>query len=85
MAAAEARTQEYEARLREAKAAIFKGLEARRQAAQHTRDAAIAQAREVAQQQIRQARAALEQEMVRPARGCKAKVSDWPARSFGPF
>lgn len=64
VAAAEARTAEYEERLREAKSAIFKAAEARRQAAQHARDAVIAQAREAAHQQIRVAQAALEQEMV---------------------
>ncbi len=63
IAAAEARTAEYEERLREAKAAVFKAIEARRQAAQQARDAAIAQAREVAHQQIREAQAAIEQEM----------------------
>ena len=64
IAAAEARTQEYEQRLREARLAIFKAQEARRQAAQKTRAAAVAEARERAQQQIREARAAIEQDMV---------------------
>ena len=73
VAAAEARTQEYEARLREAKAAIYHGLEARRQAAQHARDEVIAEAREMAQQQIRQARAALEQEMVMARAGLQGE------------
>jgi len=63
VAAAEARTAEYEERLREAKSAIFKAAEARRQAAQQARDAVIAQAREAAHQQIRAAQAAIEQEM----------------------
>jgi F-type H+-transporting ATPase subunit b len=63
VAAAEARTAEYEEELREAKSAIFKAAEARRQAAQHARDAVIAQAREAAHQQIRAAQAALEQDM----------------------
>jgi F-type H+-transporting ATPase subunit b len=63
VAAAEARTQEYEQRLREAKAAIYKALEARRQAAQHARGEAIAKAREMAHQQLREARAAIDKEM----------------------
>ena len=63
VAAAEARTAEYEAKLREAKSAIFKAAEARRHAAQQARDAVIAQAREAAHQQIRAAQVALEQEM----------------------
>jgi len=63
VAAAEARTAEYEERLREAKSAIFKAAEARRQAAQDARNALIAQARDAAHQQIRAAQAAIEQEM----------------------
>ena len=63
VAAAEARTAEYEERLREARSAIFKAAEARRQAAQQARDAIIAQAREAAHQQIRAAQAAIEEEM----------------------
>lgn len=64
IAAAEAKTQEYEQGLREARLAIFKAQEARRQLAQKTRAAAVAQARERAQQQIREARAAIEQDMI---------------------
>lgn len=63
IAAAEGKTQEYEQRLREARLAIFKAQEVRRQAAQKARAAAVAQARERAQEQIRQARAAIEQDM----------------------
>ena len=64
IAAAEATTQEYEQRLRDARLAIFKSQEARRLAAQKARAAAVAEARERAQQQIREARAAIEQDMV---------------------
>jgi F-type H+-transporting ATPase subunit b len=64
IAAAEARTQEYEQRLRDARLAIFKAQDARRQAAQKARAAAVAEARERSQQQIREARAAIEQDMV---------------------
>ncbi len=63
IAAAEAKTQDYEQRLRDARLAIFKTQEARRQAAQKARAAAVAQARERAQQQIREVRAAIEQDM----------------------
>ena len=63
VAAAEAKTQEYERRLREAKLAVFKTQETQRQAAQKARAAAVAEARERAQQQIREARAAIEQDM----------------------
>ena len=64
VAAAEARTQEYEQRLRDARAAIYKAQEVRRQQAQHAREQLLAQARESAQQQVREARAALERDMV---------------------
>ncbi len=63
IAAAEAKTQEYEQRLRDARLAIFKAQEARRQAAQKARASAVAQARERAQQQIQEARAAIEQDI----------------------
>jgi F-type H+-transporting ATPase subunit b len=63
VAAAEAKTQEYEHRLREARLAVFKAQESRRQAAQKARAAAVAEARERARQQIREARAAIEQDM----------------------
>ena len=63
IAAAEGKTQEYEQRLREAKLAIFKAQEVRRLAAQKLRAEALAQARERSQQQIREARAAIEQDM----------------------
>ena len=63
VAAAEAKTQEHEQRLREARLTVFKAQEARRQAAQTARAAAVAEARERAQQQIREARAAIEQDM----------------------
>src|SRR5271167_2186050 len=63
IAAAEAKTEEYENRLREARLAVFKAQDARRQAAQKARSAAVAEARERAQQQIREARAAMEKDM----------------------
>ena len=63
VSAAEAKTQEYGRRLREARLAVFKAQETRRQAAQKARAAAVAEARERAQQQIREARAAIEQDM----------------------
>src|SRR5207247_11176761 len=49
---AEARTAEYEQRLRDARLALFKAQEARRAQASQARSAAIAQARERAQQQV---------------------------------
>lgn len=62
IAAAEARTAEYEQRLREARLAIFKQQEVRRQQAMQARAAAVAEARARAQQQVSDARAAIEQD-----------------------
>ena len=60
IAAAEARTADYEQRLREARQKIFKNQEARRQQASQARSQAVNQARERAQEQVKQARAAME-------------------------
>ncbi len=62
VAAAEARTAEYEQRMREARASVFKAQEARRQQALQVRTAAVAEARAKAQKQVEQARAAIEKE-----------------------
>ncbi|HEX4426946.1 MAG TPA: hypothetical protein VH079_16225 [Terriglobales bacterium] len=62
IASAEARTAEYEQRLREARAVIFKSQEARRQQALQVRAAAVAEARAKSQVQIDQARAEIEQD-----------------------
>jgi F-type H+-transporting ATPase subunit b len=64
IAAAEARTAEYEQRLREARMALFKAQEARRQQAMQRRAAALAEARSRAQLEIEKARAAIEQDKV---------------------
>lgn len=63
VASAEERTQEYEQKLREARLAVFKAQEARRQQAQQMRMQALAEARQQAQQQIREARVAIDQDM----------------------
>ena len=73
IAAAESKTQEYEQRMREARLAIFKAQEVRRQAAQKARAAAVAEARERAQQQIREARAAIDQDMAIARQSLKAE------------
>ncbi|HTZ95220.1 MAG TPA: ATP synthase F0 subunit B [Terriglobales bacterium] len=64
IAAAEARTAEYEQRLREARLAIFKQQEARRQQALQARATAVAEARRRAHAQVEQARTALEEDKV---------------------
>ena len=63
VATAEARTQEYEQKLREARLAIYKAQEARRQQAQKLRAEALAEARQRAQEQIRAERLVVDQDM----------------------
>jgi len=74
VAAAEAKTQDYEQRLREARMTIFKLQESRRQQAQQARAEALAQARARAQEQIREARSAIEQEMAAARGSLQAEV-----------
>src|SRR6266851_8025072 len=62
IALAERRTAEYEQKLRDARIAILKAQEARRTLASKARDAALAQARAESQAQVKQARAAIEQD-----------------------
>jgi F-type H+-transporting ATPase subunit b len=60
IAASEARTSEYEQRLREARAAMFKAQEARRQTALQARTNAVNDARNQAQAQVQAAKKAIE-------------------------
>lgn len=62
IAAAEARTSDYEQRLREARLKLFKNQEARRQQAMQSRAELVNQARARSQEQVKQARAGLEQD-----------------------
>jgi F-type H+-transporting ATPase subunit b len=64
IAAAEARTADYEQRIREARLAIFKAQEARRQQALQGRAAIVAAARARANERIEAARQAIEQDKV---------------------
>jgi F-type H+-transporting ATPase subunit b len=59
VAEAEARTSEYEQRLREARTAVFKAQEAKRQQAAQVRDAAVAEARNVAHLRAEKERAGI--------------------------
>jgi F-type H+-transporting ATPase subunit b len=61
-AAAAARTEEYEHRLRDARVALFKYQESRRAQASQKRGEAVSQARDQAKVQVEQARAALDQD-----------------------
>jgi F-type H+-transporting ATPase subunit b len=62
IAAAESRTAEYEQRLREARATLFKHQENKRQEALQTRATVVAQARAKAQAQVDKAKAEIEQD-----------------------
>ena len=62
VAAAEARTAEYEQKLREARASVFKTMEARRKALMEARGAAIAEAKAKAETQVKAAKAEIEKE-----------------------
>ena len=62
IAAAEARTSEYEQKLREARAAVFRAQEARRQAALQARTSALNEARSKAQVQVQAAKADIERD-----------------------
>jgi|SRR5450755_3581450 len=73
IAKSEARTAEYEQRLREARMTVFKSQEARRQHAQQGRAAAVAEARTKAQAQVEQARSAIEQDKVAAQTGLEAE------------
>jgi len=73
IALAEARTSEYEQRLREARMGVFKNQEARRQAALQARSAAVGEARAKAQAQVEQARKAIEQDKTSAQAGLEAE------------
>ncbi len=62
IAAAEVRTAEYEDRLREARATVFRAQEARRKASLDARQAALNQVREKAQAEIQSAKASMEKD-----------------------
>ena len=62
IAAAAARTGEFEQRLREARATLFRAQEARRKAAMEARDKAVALARSQSQAQVQVARQDLEKD-----------------------
>lgn len=74
LSAAEAKTHEYEQKLRDARLTIFKGQEAKRQAAQQARSEAISEARGQAEQQIREAKTAIEQDMAAARNSLQAEA-----------
>jgi F-type H+-transporting ATPase subunit b len=73
LAAAEARTAEYEQRLREARVALFRRQEELRQRAMESRAKAIREARSRAQAHVEQAREAIEKDKVAAQEGLQVE------------
>ncbi len=74
IAAAEARTAEYEQSLREARIKLFKAQEARRQQALQARSTLLAEARAQADVQVKQVKAALTQDVARSKSALQAEA-----------
>jgi F-type H+-transporting ATPase subunit b len=74
IAAAEARTSEYEQRLREARAKVFHAQEARRKAALDARSVALNDARNKAQAQVQAAKADIQNDREAAQNGLQAEV-----------
>jgi len=74
IAAAEARTAEYEQRLREARAAVFRAQEAQREAALQARINAVNAARENAQAQVAAAKKDIESDRTAAERTLQAEA-----------
>jgi F-type H+-transporting ATPase subunit b len=72
IAAAEARTAEYEQKLREARAAVFRAQEARLQAVLQARSSALKEARSKAQAQVQAAKKDIERDRAAAEKGLPA-------------
>lgn len=79
IAAAEARTAEYEQKLREARASVFRAQEARRQAALQARGNAVNEARTKAQAQIQAAKKDIEADRVAAQAGLQKEAAELAA------
>ena len=75
IAAAEARTVEYEQKLREARAVVYRAQEARRQAALQARTNAVNEARTKAQAQVQAAKKDIESDRAAAQAGLQADVA----------
>jgi F-type H+-transporting ATPase subunit b len=75
ISAADARTSEYEQKLREARAAVFRAQEARRQLAVQARANAVSQARTKAQAQIQEAKASIEGDRAAAEKGLQGEAA----------
>jgi F-type H+-transporting ATPase subunit b len=72
---ADARTAEYEQRLREARAAVFRAQEAKRQAAMQARSSAVNEARNKAQAQVQAAKTDIERDRAAAQKGLAAEAA----------
>ncbi|HUA14398.1 MAG TPA: ATP synthase F0 subunit B [Verrucomicrobiae bacterium] len=75
IAAAEARTSEYEQRMREARASVFREQEARRQAALQSRTHAVNEARVRAQERVTAAKQDIESDRMNAQEGLQAEAA----------
>lgn len=75
IAAADARTSEYEQRLREARAAVFRAEEARRQAALQARASAVNEARAKAQALVQAAKSDIEKDRAAAEEGLQGDAA----------
>ncbi len=75
IAAAEARTAEYEQKLREARAVVFRAQDARRQAAMQARTNALNEARSNAQAQVRSAKEGIESDRAEAEKSLPAEAA----------
>jgi len=75
IAAADARTSEYEQRLREARASVFRAQEARRQAALQARTNAVNESRAQAQVQVQAAKADIEKDRGAAEKGLQSEAA----------
>jgi len=76
IAAADARTAEYEQGLREARAAVFRAQEAKRQAAMQVRANAVSEARNKAHAQVQAAKADIERDRAAAEKGLAAEAGE---------
>ena len=75
IAAADARTSEYEQRLREARAAVFRGQEAKRRAALQARTNAVNEARKNAHAKVQAAKVDIESDRAAAEQGLQAEAA----------
>ena len=75
IAAAEARTSEYEQSLREARAAVFRAQEAKRQAAMQARTSVVNAARTKGQAQVQAAKADIEKDRAAAEQGLQSEAA----------